>query len=269
MVEELLQEIAAEAAAAAAAADSFSFDMLVAAVAFSQGKYDLGFSAGAGQGSGLWFGSGPSASASNGDNSSSALDAVISGGAGRMRGISVVGGVAREAALLQKAAEIEVAAAAEAAAGAEQGHARLVISAGDVQVDIPEEDVYLARRDFAAADHAFALQQQQHGRKAGKQQQQQQQVPAARVLYMAGLRGMLWEMRKRRPPDTPYGHTQQLTPHFSQGGMSKVRQGPWQRACMRSDARMRATCMYVGVCGQVEQCGCLCVCVSERERESV
>ncbi|WIA28042.1 hypothetical protein OEZ86_010628 [Tetradesmus obliquus] len=45
VVEELLAEVAAEAAQAAAAADAFAFDMLVAAVAFSQGKFDLGFKA--------------------------------------------------------------------------------------------------------------------------------------------------------------------------------------------------------------------------------
>jgi hypothetical protein len=42
------------------------------------------------------------------------------------------------------------------------------------------------------------------------------------VVY-AGLRGMLWEMRGRRPSDTPYGHTQHLTPYLKPGTtVSKV-----------------------------------------------
>jgi hypothetical protein len=42
VVDELLAEVAAEAAAGAAAAESFALDMLVSAVAFSQGKFGLG-----------------------------------------------------------------------------------------------------------------------------------------------------------------------------------------------------------------------------------
>jgi hypothetical protein len=42
VVEELLSEVAAEALTSAAAADVFGMDMLVAAVAFSTGKYVLG-----------------------------------------------------------------------------------------------------------------------------------------------------------------------------------------------------------------------------------
>lgn len=48
-------------------------------------------------------------------------------------------------------------------------------------------------------------------------------IKYTRGLYLAGLRGMLAEMRGVRPPGTPYGHTQQLTPHLSQGqARSKV-----------------------------------------------
>lgn len=36
------------------------------------------------------------------------------------------------------------------------------------------------------------------------------QASSAQSLYLGGLRAMLQEMRRRRPPDTPYGHTQQL-----------------------------------------------------------
>lgn len=43
------------------------------------------------------------------------------------------------------------------------------------------------------------------------------------MLYLAGLKGMLKEMRKRRPPDTPFGHTQHLQVHFRKGTkVSKV-----------------------------------------------
>jgi hypothetical protein len=233
VVEELLAEVAAEAAQAAAAAGAFSFDMLVAAVAFSQGKYDLGFNAGIdAQGSAPGVSDGARADSADGfgsDNGSSSGMDVAAGAAhsmaayGRARGSSMVGGVAREAALLQKAADLEAEAAA--AAAQQRGPPRLVIAAGDVKLDIAEEDVYLARRDFAAADHAFAVQQQAADKAAGRQgtcRRQQQLVPA-RALYLAGLQGMLWEMRKRRPHDTPYGHTQPLAPHFLAGAVvSKV-----------------------------------------------
>jgi hypothetical protein len=229
VVEELLAEVAAEAAAAAEAADAFSFDMLVAAVAFSQGKYDLGFNAdveqqGSGQGDNTSGLQGDNMSSKEGDYAAAAGGMVF----GRARGASMVGGVAREAALLQKAAEVEEEAAADAAAAAAQqrGPPRLVIAAGDVQLDIAEEYVYLARRDFAAADHAFAVQQQAANKAPGRQgaDKRQQQLAPARALYLAGLQGMLWEMRKRRPPDTPYGHTQPLAPHFhAAAAVSKVR----------------------------------------------
>jgi hypothetical protein len=49
-------------------------------------------------------------------------------------------------------------------------------------------------------------------------------VKYARGLYIAGLRGMLAEMRGVRPPGTPYGHTQQLTARLNPGqAHSKVR----------------------------------------------
>jgi hypothetical protein len=254
VVEELLAEVAAEAAAAAAAADAFSFDMLVAAVAFSQGKYDLGFNAdfeqqGSAQGQG----------GRSDDNAVQAADidaaavAAASMAFGRARGASVVGGVAREAALLQKAAEVEAEAAAEAAAAASQqrGPPRPVIAAGDVQLDIAEEDVYLARRDFAAADHAFAVQQQAASQQQGRQgsSKRRQQLVPARALYLAGLQGMLWEMRKRRPPDTPYGHTQPLAPHFPAGAaVSKVscsgNNGSHKSHCVLSQISQRCSGLH-------------------------
>lgn len=210
VVDELLAEVASEAAAVAAAADAFSFDMLVAAVAFSQGKYDLGFNVGAGQGSA----------------------AAAAGAASGYIGQSKPGGVAREAALLQKAAERETALKEDAqSAGISAGN-RLVIKAGDAAADIAEEDVYIAKRDFTAADHAFAegmidpSSAAEPGSTRGRGRQQQQAKVSARGLYLAGLRGMLWEMRSRRPPDTPYGHTQPLAPHFTQGSAtSKVSMG--------------------------------------------
>ncbi|KAF6259108.1 hypothetical protein COO60DRAFT_1700968 [Scenedesmus sp. NREL 46B-D3] len=235
VVEELLAEVAVEAAQAAAAADVFSFDMLVAAVAFSQGKYDLGFNAGVTkQGlsprpSGSTHVDTADASQADTGQSSARTDGAGAAGSiafGRARGSSVVGGIAREAALLQKAAEIEAEAAAEAAAAAQQrGAPRLVIAAGDAQLDMAEEDVYLARRDFAAADHAFAVQQAASDGAGGGQGAggRQQQLVPARALYLAGLQGMLWEMRKRVPPDTPYGHTQPLAPHFAGTAVSKAR----------------------------------------------
>jgi hypothetical protein len=236
VVEELLAEVAAEAAQAAAAADAFSFDMLVAAVAFSQGKYDLGFNAGIhNSAAGLLDGTLADCADAVGSNYGSSSGMDVGAGAahsmaayGRGRGTSMFGGVAREAALLQKAAEVEAEAAAEAKAAAtapQRVPPRLVIAAGDVKLDIAEEDVYLARRDFAAADHAFAMQQQAADKAAGRQgtSRRQQQLVPARALYLAGLQGMLWEMRKRRPHDTPYGHTQPLAPHFLAGAVvSKV-----------------------------------------------
>jgi hypothetical protein len=36
-------------------------------------------------------------------------------------------------------------------------------------------------------------------------------------LYLMGLKSMLAAMRARRPPDTPFGHTQLLRPHFARG----------------------------------------------------
>eukprot|EP00879_Flechtneria_rotunda_P032122 GHRR01035279.1.p1 GENE.GHRR01035279.1~~GHRR01035279.1.p1 ORF type:complete len:291 (+),score=93.29 GHRR01035279.1:103-975(+) len=229
VVDDLLLEIAVETAAQAAAADAFSFDMLVAAVAFSQGKYDLGLSTIGSQGIG------------NAD----------------------LAGVAREAALLQKVAGRGAAVAADAAEAATQGFARgtarlytnrPVITAGDVKVDMAEEDVYLARRDYTAVDHAFGADAAStaltaagstaagvdNGRLAAQRQ------VTDRALYLAGLRGMLWEMRHRRPPDTPYGHTQPLTPHFSQGHVSKghriavSRQRPPLAACPSVWARREA-----------------------------
>jgi hypothetical protein len=208
--------------------------MLVAAVAFSQGKYDVGFNAGLaprGSAPGLFDNTrADSADGFGSENGSSSGMDVAAGAArsmaahGRARGSSMVGGVAREAALLQKAADVEAEAAA-AAMVQQRGPPRLVIAAGDVKLDIAEEDVYLARRDFAAADHVFAVQQQAADQAAGRQgtgRRQQPLVPA-RALYLAGLQGMLWEMRKRRPHDTPYGHTQPLAPHFLAGAVvSKV-----------------------------------------------
>ncbi|WIA07976.1 hypothetical protein OEZ85_007449 [Tetradesmus obliquus] len=130
VVEELLAEVAAEAAQAAAA-DAFAFDMLVSAVAFSQGKYDLGF------------------------------------------------------------------------------------KADDVQ-QVLEPVQQQQQQDQAPGRQGASKRQQQ-------QQQQQQAVPA-RALYLAGLQGMLWEMRQRRPRGTPYGHTQPLAPHFHAGAaVSKAR----------------------------------------------
>jgi hypothetical protein len=47
---------------------------------------------------------------------------------------------------------------------------------------------------------------------------------ADRGLYLSGLKAMLSEMRMRRPPDTPFGHTQQLQAQFSAGAkVAKVR----------------------------------------------
>lgn len=185
--------------------------MLVAAVAFSQGKYDLGFNVGGGQGSA----------------------AAAAGAASGYAGQSKPGGIAREAALLQKAADRETTADNEDTLQSGSTGARLVIKAGDVGAQIAEEDVYVARRDFAAVDNAFAAGLADSassvapgtagaGRVGGKGGQQAAKA-SARALYLAGLRGMLWEMRDRRPADTPYGHTQPLAPHFTQAsGTSKV-----------------------------------------------
>jgi hypothetical protein len=41
--------------------------------------------------------------------------------------------------------------------------------------------------------------------------------PKDQSFYLTGLKAMLAEMRARRPPNTPFGHTQQLRPQFYQG----------------------------------------------------
>jgi hypothetical protein len=120
------------------------------------------------------------------------------------------------------------------------------------------ESVYLTRRDFSALDNVFSRSQaaaaaaaaapasgassaagtprsyQAGGLMSSAAAQQSQQgasfvrqgssVKYARGLYLAGLRGMLAEMRGVRPPGTPYGHTQQLMARLNPGqAHSKVR----------------------------------------------
>jgi hypothetical protein len=99
----------------------------------------------------------------------------------------------------------------------------------------PTDSVYLARRDFSKLDSAFstagaALTPAQSftsalGSSPGASPRLSSKgmVKYARSLYLAGLRGMLAEMRGVRPQGTPYGHTQQLTARFSPGqARSKV-----------------------------------------------
>jgi hypothetical protein len=80
---------------------------------------------------------------------------------------------------------------------------------GDAMQDLEDEEVYRMRRDFQGS--------RQYNKEKPLDQQQ---------LYLRGLQGMLEEMRRRRPADTPYGHTQQLMVHLNQGSKaSKVRDG--------------------------------------------
>lgn len=59
-----------------------------------------------------------------------------------------------------------------------------------------DEEVYFRRRAFGKA-----------GPTSGTE----------RGLYLRGLQGMLGEMRRKRPPHLPYGHTQQLAVNLRQG----------------------------------------------------
>eukprot|EP00775_Hariotina_reticulata_P006861 gene6859-7077_t len=201
VVDDLLAEVATEVAAGAAAAESFALDMLVSAVAFSQGKFDLGVS-------------GMQQPSSDATSSTAALGAAGPVSSNRLSNL------AREAALLQKAAYKEATGdAVEAGTGTSAG--RPVVAAGDVNIELAEEDVYQARRDFTAADASLAAgtgrDTASAARGAAAGARTGGGVLPARSLYLAGLRGMLGEMRGRRPPDTPYGHTQHLTPHLKPG----------------------------------------------------
>ena len=98
--------------------------------------------------------------------------------------------------------------------------------------------VYLARRDFSALDNAFSSAGAAGlglstaggtaaGGKSSKGAQRrlstQGSAKYTRGLYLAGLRGMLSEMRGVRPAGTPAGHTQQLTARLTTGqARSKV-----------------------------------------------
>lgn len=57
---------------------------------------------------------------------------------------------------------------------------------------VPQEDVYNYRRTFSSPIAQ----------------------PTSKQLYIGGLRAMLKQMRAQRPPDTPFGHTQQLQPEI-------------------------------------------------------
>lgn len=115
---------------------------------------------------------------------------------------------------------------------------------------LTSESVYLTRRDFSALDNVFSRSQAaaaaaaavpssgtssaaatprsyqggltssaatQQGQQGASFVRQGSSVKYARGLYLAGLRGMLAEMRGVRPPGTPYGHTQQLTARLNPG----------------------------------------------------
>lgn len=109
----------------------------------------------------------------------------------------------------------------------------------------PVDSVYLARRDFSKLDSAFstagpALTPAQSFTSAlasspgtSPRMSNKGLAKYAHSLYLAGLRGMLAEMRGVRPHGTPYGHTQQLTAWFNPGqARSKVSGG----ALLRFDA---------------------------------
>jgi hypothetical protein len=172
--------------------------------------------------------------------------------------------VAREAALLHKVASAKssstllegsgaagagAAGAAGAASAARQRGLHSSVSRGDVGQPVPPEQVYLARRDFAALDNTFAAAgpAPAAARHPRQQQQQQQQHGSkyTRGLYLAGLQGMLWEMRAARPPGTPCGHTQQLTPQLAPG---QARSKVCARVCV---------CVYLGE--EAAACAALCV----------
>lgn len=131
------------------------------------------------------------------------------------------------------------------------------------------ESAYLARRDFSALDNAFSTagaalppsesvitDSNRSGprsavtdiSRSGDQRKLQQQgsIKYARSLYLAGLRGMLTEMRGVRPPGTPYGHTQQLTARLKPGqARSKVGVGVYQgviRSPLGRESEFRWTC---------------------------
>lgn len=79
--------------------------------------------------------------------------------------------------------------------------------------------VYLARRDFSALDHAFSTvgSKGASGAASDRRLSAQGSLKYTRSLYLAGLRGMLSEMRGVRPPGTPAGHTQELTLKLTAG----------------------------------------------------
>jgi hypothetical protein len=74
-----------------------------------------------------------------------------------------------------------------------------------------------------------------------------------RALYLAGLKAMLAEMRARRPPDTPFGHTQQLQAHFHPSArVTKVCRGLLGGCALLAQPAKRGGCVRVAglPCGQ-------------------
>ncbi|KAI8464835.1 MAG: hypothetical protein J3K34DRAFT_525878 [Monoraphidium minutum] len=141
VVDEMIAEAWSEADGQQGRADAFAFDLLVAAVAFSQGKND-----------------------------------VVAQTRTQPRARRI-GRMANEAALVLKAA---------------------VSQAG--RSDILRQRVDAQGNPIAGGGEG--------GGGGGREE---------RGLYLAGLKAMLSEMRARRPPDTPFGHTQQLQAHFRPG----------------------------------------------------
>lgn len=146
-----------------------------------------------------------------------------------------VGGVAREAALLGKVATNKSPAmlTGSGLAAAQKGLDADVTSNSSMLLPgssssnssrapgftgvSASESVYLARRDFSALDHAFSSGSVITSSGGQRLLSHQGSVKYTRGLYLAGLRGMLVEMREVRPHGTPYGHTQQLTPRLTPG----------------------------------------------------
>jgi hypothetical protein len=124
----------------------------------------------------------------------------------------------------------------------------------------PTDSVYLAHRDFSKLDSAFstagaALTPAQsftsaHASSPGTSPRMSSKGMAkyARSLYLAGLRGMLAEMRGVRPHGTPYGHTQQLTARFNPGQARSKVSGTALLACDAIIDGDKAVTVLIGAC---------------------